>query len=142
MANLQLEYTLENAGDVQQFTPPTYKNFVVVEGPTYVSSTILVNGKITPSKSFIYILQPKSIGTFVLLPATAKVNGKIISCNSLTIEILSAPSAHNKYQFRGATASDQLNLYSDYILKKGEDLQDKIRKNLFIKVDVDKTSCV
>ena len=141
---IQLQYSIDNASEVQQFTPPVFKNFIIVDGPTYISSTILNNGKLCPSRSFIYILQPMAVGSYVLSPATAKVNGKLISSNSISIEVVSAASARNQYHFKGAgnaKNNEQLKLFSDYILKNGEDLQDKIRKNLFIKVDVDKTSC-
>ncbi len=141
---IQLQYSIDNASEVQQFTAPVFKNFIIVEGPTYISSTILDNGKLCPSRSFIYILQPLSVGSCILSPATAKVNGKLISSNSLSIEVVSAASSRNQYHFKGAgnaNKNEQMKLFSDYILKNGEDLQDKIRRNLFIKVDVDKTTC-
>ena len=31
--------------------------------------------------------------------------------------------------------------FDDYILKKGENVNDKVQKNLFVKLDVSKTSC-
>ncbi len=148
---LQVQYVVENASNVEQITPPAFKNFSIVSGPNQQSSTSIINGAVSQSVALEFILRPTAPGSFTLPPATAKVNGKTLVSNSLSVQVTnnSSPGASSG----GASFSPFSNMmsdvfsvpsihqYDDYILRKGENVSDKIKKNLFIKLDVNKTSC-
>jgi hypothetical protein len=138
-----IQFNIENADRVQQFIPPSFNGFRVVQGPMHVSGSSTVNGNETKYVSFVYVLQPQLSGKYALSGASAKVNGKRVVFNTVHINVNSSGHPNNQYSFPGNIAgdADMQHLYSDYVIRKGEDVRDKIRKNLFIKVDADKTSC-
>jgi hypothetical protein len=148
---LQVQYIVENASNVEQITPPFFKNFVVVSGPNQQSGMSSVNGNIQQFVALEYILKPLQPGNFTLDAATAKADGKTLRSNTLEVQVNNRVSKSSS----GATtfASPFANIitdpfsvprtrqYDDYILRKGENIPEKIRKNLFVIVSVDKTSC-
>jgi hypothetical protein len=138
-----LQFNVENADNVQQFIPPSFKGCKIIQGPLHVSGSSSVNGVESRYLSFVYILQPQAPGKYAFSGASAKVEGKRFAFNTLHVEVKKMQQGRSQYNFWGDDFTDAPSgeLYSDYILRKGENLQDKIRKNLFIKVDIDKTSC-
>jgi hypothetical protein len=95
-----------------------------------------------------YLLRPKSTGKFTIASATAKADGKTLKSNSVTLVVTknasgnapssSVPGFGSLSPFTEPTVRSDFN---DFIIKKGENLSDKIQKNIFIKVDVNKNSC-
>lgn len=139
-----IRFNIENVLAVQQFIPPSFTGFRVVQGPMHVSGSSTVNGNEKNYVSFVYVLQPELEGKYALSGASAKVNGKRVAFNTVHVDVKpSSGHSVNQYNFPGNIAGDAdlQHLYSDYIIRKGEDVREKIRKNLFIKVDADKTSC-
>jgi hypothetical protein len=147
----ELRLMVENAQDVQQIIPPSFKDFIVVSGPNQESSVETVNGVTRQSIGLTYELQPKAKGNFTIGEAIAKADGKTLKSNAVKLQVTNATSsaASNRnsgnFPFSGLSS-----LYDDgmphadnrdYILKKGENVQEKVAKNIFIKVDADKTSC-
>ena len=149
---LQVQFTVENAADVESITPPSFKNFAVVSGPNHQSSMITVNGRIKQSLSVGFVLQPLATGNFIIGPAIAKAEGKEYHSSPLRIQITNSrssgpgsggnsalsPFGNITLDFPTAPVTHQ---FDDYILKKTENVAEKIKRNLFIKVDVSKKSC-
>ncbi|MFT3947140.1 MAG: BatD family protein [Agriterribacter sp.] len=138
---LTLSFSIENAEDVQQFIPPSFTGCKIVQGPTHVNSSSIINGVKSSAYSFVYVVQPVSPGKYCFSGASAKVNGKRLVFNTLNVDVRKVAGKSRYDFFEEGDDNARKELYSDYILRRGENLQDKIRKNLFIKVDVDKTSC-
>ncbi len=148
---LQIQFTVENAGNVEGITPPAFKNFAVVSGPNQQSSMSNINGKIQQSVAIGYVLKPLSTGSFTIASAFAKVDGKEFRSSPVSVQVnnsassgrsgsnsLASPFSNMTLDFSPQPVTHQ---FDDYILKKGENVAEKIRKNLFIKIDVNKTSC-
>ena len=147
---LQVQFTVENAANVESIMPPSFKNFTVVSGPNQQSSMSNVNGSIKQSLSLGFVLQPLSAGNFTIGAATLKADGKEYHSNPLSVKVTNSASSNR-------TGSNSLNpfgnitldfptepathQFDDYILQNGENVAQKIRKNLFIKIDVSKKSC-
>jgi hypothetical protein len=147
---LQLKLTVENAKEVQQITPPNFKDFTVVSGPNQESGMSMINGDVKQFVSLSYILKPKSPGNFSIAAATAKADGKELRSNPVNIKV-SNTLANNSSggtnfnspfaginPFSGAVAETP---FSDNVLRKGESAEEKVNKNMFIKLDLDKTTC-
>lgn len=138
---LTLHFSVENSDDVQQFIPPSFSGCKIVQGPTHVNSSSIINGVKSSAYAFVYVVQPLTTGKYCFSGASAKVNGKRLLFNTLNVEV-KKKSGKSRYEyFEESDDNSTRELYSDYILRRDENIQDKIRKNLFIKVDVDKTSC-
>lgn len=145
----ELRLMIENARQVDQVIPPSLKDFIVVSGPNQESGMENNNGVTKQYIGYTYQLQPRSKGTFSIAPATAKADGKILKTNRVTLTVTNAVATTNQ-QNNGSPFSGLSSLFEepvrqtdnrDFILKTGENIQAKIDKNIFIKVDVDKTSC-
>ncbi|MGA8265277.1 MAG: BatD family protein [Ignavibacteriaceae bacterium] len=51
---------------VRNLTPPNFSNFLVLTGPNQSSSMQIINGAVSGSLTFSYVLQPKSLGKFTI----------------------------------------------------------------------------
>jgi hypothetical protein len=146
---VELRLVVGNAGLVKNITLPSLKNFNIVRGPIEESGfTEDVNGTAIRYIGITFILSPKAKGEFVIAPASAEANGKILHSNAVKIKITNAlqppPQAMSSSPFNNMMGFDKPSeeaTYNDFIVKKGENLNDKINKNIFIKVVTDKTSC-
>ncbi len=144
---LQLRLAVENAGSVEQINPPDFSNFIIVSGPSQESGMTNINGTVSRYVALSYILKPKGPGTFVIAAATALADGKKLISNTLKIKVsntVSAAAANNN-ALQGFNPFDDMPVQqqpvADYILKKGENAADKINRNMFVKLQTDKTSC-
>ncbi|WP_295125981.1 BatD family protein [uncultured Chitinophaga sp.] len=146
----QIQFTLENAPNLSQLLPPDFKDFDVLQGPMQSNSTSITNGRRTDVVALIYLLRPKRIGNFTLAGATARVDGVTRKSNPVTIEVVKAVGNRNNLpqpqhqpqqmpQGYGRRPSQGIEDQPS-IVRKGEDVNEKLRKNIFLKVDVDKTS--
>jgi BatD DUF11 like domain len=150
---LQVQFIVENAVNIEQITPPSFKNFLVVSGPNQQSGMSNINGNVKQYVILEFTLKSQSTGKFIIPPATAKVNGKEYQSNSLSVEVNNSTSSSSSSNQSGGTSlspfgnitinpvEPQVHGYEDYILGKGENVEEKIKKNLFVRVDVNKTSC-
>ena len=150
---LQIQFMVENAPEVETIIPPSFKNFSIVSGPNQQSGMSIVNGKTDQYLAIGFYLKPKSTGKYVIGPATAKVNGKAYYTRPVIVEVTNTSSNSTILSSGSNSLSPfgNMNLdfpsdptihrFDDYILKKGENVNDKVQKNLFIKLDVNKTTC-
>ena len=149
---LQVQFAVENAANVESIIPPSFKNFNVVSGPNQQSSMSNINGSIKQSLSLGFVLQPISTGNFTIGPATLKADGKEYHSDPLSVQVTNSSSS-NKTRSGGNSLNPFGNItldfptepathqFDDYILQKGENVAEKIRKNLFIKIELSKKSC-
>lgn len=148
---VEVRFKIENAQSVAGINPPSFQNFTVVSGPNHESSTSYINGQSSSYVVLSYILKPHKPGKFSIAPATAVANGQDFKSNRLTITVLDQPtvaSAQKKPKssspFSGFGKADEPSsraINEDYTLKPGENAKEKIRKNLFVKLEANKTNC-
>lgn len=138
----QIQFMLENAPNVTSFTPPPFNDFDILQGPSQMQGTSIMNGHRSDYIALIYILQPKRVGNFTLPGAAARSNGTVVHSNPVTIEVVkgnqqqAAPQQQQGYPQSRGRQPDEI----DGVVKNGEDVKAKLKKNIFVKVDVDKTS--
>jgi hypothetical protein len=116
----QLTYTLSTSGS--NFKPPALADFFVLSGPNQSTSMQFINGSMSQSISYSYILQPKKEGTFKIEPATVEAGGKVLVSNMVTVNVTKAG--------QGGQGGQQ----------KDDNRTNISSKNIFIRVSVDKTS--
>jgi hypothetical protein len=145
----QIQFMLENGVNVASFTPPSFKDFDVLQGPSQMQGQSIFNGKRSEYIALNYLLQAKRMGSFTIAGAQARVNGNIVKSNPVLIEVRKGnPQAVQQQQIPQSSAGlpphrGQQGNGEDLpegVLKKGEDVNEKLRKNIFLKVDVDKTN--
>ena len=144
----ELKLLVENAGNVQNITPPALDKFIIVSGPNQQSGMESINGNTTQYTGITFILKPKAKGDFTIGPANASADGKILKSNAVKIKVVNEPTGNSissNSPFSGLMNFDEPAVrrgsFNDYILKKGENISEKISRNIFIRVEASKTSC-
>ncbi len=146
----QLKLMVENANEVQQIVPPALNNFIIVSGPNQESGMTMINGVVKKYVAINFIIKPKSAGFFIIPSALAKADGGDYKSSPVKLSVLSksmglGPAGNSLVSpFAGmdpfANPAPRAS-YNDYILRKGENPMDKIKKNMFVRVETDKKSC-
>ena len=86
---LRIEFSINKQGG-DNFSPPNFTNFKVVGGPSQSVSQSWINGKVTFSQSYTYIIQPKRKGAFSIASASIKIGGKFIKSEPVKVIVLDA----------------------------------------------------
>ncbi len=142
---IQVEYIVENASSVESLLPPSFNGFTVVSGPMQQTGMSIINGATTKYEGVTYVLKPAATGKFIIGGASAMVDGKQMHSNPVTVTVTNAPSkssnANNNPLFGLTIPEEAPEVNEEYVLRKGESAADKIKNNLFVKLDVSKTNC-
>ena len=85
---LRIEFTMNKNGD--NFTPPNFKDFTVVMGPSQAVSESWMNGTRSFSKTYSYILQPTAKGKFTIQQASIEIDGKTYKTVPVQITVTEA----------------------------------------------------
>lgn len=129
--NFNLTYTLENANG-SNLKLPAFTDFTLIGGPSTSTSMQIINGRVTQSASYTYVLRPKAQGTFTIAPATIDVGGATVESNSVTITV-TAPSSQPQSQqnSRGQSGGQP---------QTNAELQKQLKDDVFVRVSLSKTS--
>ena len=84
---LRIEFSVNKQG-ADDFTPPKFTNFRVIQGPSQSVSQSWINGKVSFSKSYTYILKPKRKGELIIAPASIDLNGSTLNSKMIKIIVL------------------------------------------------------
>lgn len=82
----RIEFTVNKQG-ADNFEPPSFANFNIVGGPSSSVNQSWINGKVSYSQAYIYVVEPKRIGEFTIEPAKIEYKGKIIKSNTVKITV-------------------------------------------------------
>lgn len=145
-----LRLEIENSTNLEQYRPPSLKDFTLVSGPNETTSMSNINGVTKVSRSISYVLQPKRAGKFTVGESAVVVSGKEYKCGPVSVTVKNQTGRTQSGQ--AATpfsnpfidpepAETPVEEYSDYILKKGENVPDKVNRNMQLRLETNKTSC-
>lgn len=124
--SFQIDFTLEGA--TGNINPPDFKNFTLVNGPSTSSNIQMINGNVSQSITYSYILTAQKKGKFTIDGAIAVVNGRKIKSNSVNIEVFDAPQNTTKQQ----RSNQNPNPTAPSTANIGD--------NLFVKISVNKSN--
>ena len=82
---VRIEFTMNKNGD--NFTPPSFDDFVVIMGPSQFVSESWFNGVRSFSKTYNYILQPKAKGKFTIGQASIDIDGRTYKTAPIAITV-------------------------------------------------------
>lgn len=85
----RIEFSVNKQG-ADNFKPPSFHNFKVVGGPSSSVNQSWINGKASFSQSYIYILEPKSVGEHIIESATIEYEGETLKSNPIKITVSKA----------------------------------------------------
>ncbi len=129
-----VQYVIEDGDGATNFVAPVFKGFNTVAGPYVYKGKSTASNNYTQSKNFVFTLVAQNPGKQIIPGAFITISGKQVKSHDNFIEVISQKVAMKRFEKEMTTSSD-------YYLRPGEDVQEKIRQNLFMKVQVDKKSC-
>ena len=139
---------IENAQDVGKLELPDFDGFTIISGPSQESGISSINGNVTKYVGISYILSPIAPGHYKLPPVSAVIDGKVMQSSTVEIEVTRQPQTVPSPGFgpQGSGVNpfkdpEPGQEYDDFILKPGENVQEKIAKNMILKLETDKTVC-
>jgi hypothetical protein len=121
----QIYFTFEG-GDINgisNFHPPALEGFKILSGPNQSSSMQIINGKVSGSITFSYILQPGNIGEFTIQSGSIDYGGKTYRTQPFNIKVEKGTPQQQKESTGG---------YS----------QEELEKNVFIAAEANKTKAL
>ncbi len=100
----RLQYTVKVEGEgsgLPDVTFPEFKNFYVLSGPNQSTNMQWINGKMSSSKSYSFILKPRSEGTFTIGAAGVEYNGKLLKTDPIEVKV--RPAGQKDKRVKNAT---------------------------------------
>jgi len=143
----QLKLMVENANEVQQIVPPNLKDFIIVSGPNQESGMTMINGVVKKYIALSFILKPKAAGNFTILPARAKADAGDYTSNPVKLKVTNQSTGNNAAANTFNSPFGNMDpfaepvprsTFNDFILRKGENPADKIKRNMFVRLETDK----
>ena len=145
----QLKLMVENANEVQQIVPPSLKDFIIISGPNQESGMTMINGVVKKYIALSFVLKPTATGNFTIPGTWAKADAGDYKSNAVKLKVTVQATGNNAGANLSSNPFNSIDpfaepaprsAYNDYILRKGENPAEKIRKNMLIRVEVDKKS--
>jgi len=119
---VEVNFQLEGTQSGSNFTPPDFRDWVVLSGPNQSTNLQMINGAVSASVTWGYVLQPRREGDLTVGPAGVEAKGGRLTTAAITVRVGKAPPPGAK---RNGTGDDQ-------------DLAAQIGDNLFLRVELDK----
>ena len=134
--SFQVQYVLEDMSKDNEFFAPDFKGFRFVSGPNIYTGSAHGTSGTKKLKNIVYTLEAIDPGKFMIPGASVRVENRLIKSGNVLLEVISKVDAYNKRKKSGIQEINE-----DNFLSPGEDPYNKIRRNLFMKVLVDKRVC-
>jgi len=123
---LEITFTLSGTSAGNNFRPPAFTDFLVLSGPNQSTSMQFINGAVSSSVSYSYVLQPRAEGSFTIGSATVEYGGKRLQTQPVSLRVAKGSPAPPT---KGGK-------------QESSDIGKQIGDNLFLKVVVDKSRVV
>ncbi|MFN8277272.1 MAG: BatD family protein [Chitinophagales bacterium] len=142
--NFQVNFVVEN-GQATQLKPPSFNDFQVLGGPNTSSSVQFVNGDMSQSVTYSYILRPKQQGTFKIGKANATIAGANLESNEMTITVTGPvqqqPQAQRHNPFDDFFSQDDpFEQYDEPAPTSQGDIQKQLRDNVQVRLTTDRNN--
>ena len=132
--SFQVQYVIEEAADVTNFMAPQFPQFRLVTGPNIYQGTSISFGRQREVRNMVYTLEATKTGKFIVRGAAASIDGKLLRSQDQQVTVITEAEAMLRYERDNG-------LDADHFLRPGEDPHNKINRNLFMKVMVDRKTC-
>lgn len=128
----QIQYVLEGGEANAVLQAPAFNGCRVNSGPNIYPG---YNGLLSVN-NYVFTLEANRTGKLVIPGASVTSGNTVYRSNPVTLEVISKEEDTKRKSKSGEF------MQSDYWLRPGEDAYRKIRDNLFVKVQLDKSRCL
>ncbi len=114
-----LELTLNGGGMGTGSVPklPDVAKFMVLAGPNQSSSVQIINGSVSSSVTYSYVLQPREAGKFMLGAATIETGGKRYSSQPIEITVVKVTAKPKQSAASGQTTDNTVQVGDNLFLR-------------------------
>jgi len=114
-----LELTLNGGGMGGGSIPklPDVNKFMVLSGPNQSSSVQIINGSVSSSVTYSYVLQPREAGKFTLGAATIERGGKQYSSQPIEITVVKGAAKQKQSAASGQSADSNVQVGDNLFLR-------------------------
>ncbi len=142
--NLQVNFVVEN-GEVKGFKAPSFNDFQVLSGPNTSQSVSFINGSMSQSVTYSYILRPKKEGAAKIGKASVNVGGANLESNELTVEVTAPVQQQQQTQQRRRSQNNPFDdpFFDDPFGQQQQEaeipaddaeLQKELKQNMFLRL--------
>ncbi len=85
---IYFEFDAPDMNSVSGFHAPAFKGFTILGGPNQSTSMQIINGQMSSSVTYSYVLTPQKLGSFTIGTASVKYKGKTYKTKPLTIKVV------------------------------------------------------
>lgn len=94
-----LEFTVTTSGaSARNFKAPDLSKFLILSGPNQSTSMQIINGAVSSSQSYSYVLQARETGKFSIGPATVTVGNSQYQSNPIEVTVTKATGQKQQAQ--------------------------------------------
>lgn len=122
----QITFSVNAEGS--NFKAPDFKGFSVLSGPSQSQNIQIINGAMSRSLSFSFLLSADKIGDYTINPAYISSDGKQLKSNSVQIKVL--PESDAQKQQRQQEAEHEKSL--------GDQATKILKDNIFVRLNISK----
>ena len=97
-----------NANNVRNFRGPDFKGLQVLSGPNQSTSMQIINGAVSGSVSFNYIVQASEVGDINISGASAEYNGKTYTTDPIKLKIVKGTGTPSQPDNNGGASEEEL----------------------------------
>jgi hypothetical protein len=100
-----------------------------------------MNGVMSQYRSVSYVLKPITTGKLYVPGAVAIINGREMRSNAVVLDVRKSSSGRSSPPPTAFSPWPEPQVEEEYIMKPGESLAEKIKNNIIVKTEVNKTTC-
>jgi hypothetical protein len=117
-----LELTLTSSGSTngQNLKLPELSKFLILSGPNQSTRMQIINGSVSSSQTFSYIVQPREAGKFIIGSATIDAGGKQYRSQPIEITVTKG-SGHPVQQSQNAPSAEAVQIGDNLLLRASID---------------------
>jgi hypothetical protein len=122
---LNLSLSSSGAGGGKNMQLPDLSKFRIMSGPNQSSSMQFINGAVSSSVTYSYVLEPKDIGTFTIGSFAIEVGGKTYHTNPISLEVVKGSPKPKQQTATADDVSGQIgdNLFLRAVVSKAHVIQ-------------------
>lgn len=85
---IEVKYTLKNAKAVAPFATPAFDGFQLLAGPMTSQSMSVINGDMTQSVSYIFILKPTKLGIYNIIATSIETEEGVLITDDVALIVV------------------------------------------------------
>lgn len=84
----EIKYTLQNTKPLDHFIPPSFEGFVLMGGPAQMQQINYINGAMTQSSSYTYLLKATELGVYNINAVSIETENGLMQTEDIALVVI------------------------------------------------------